>query len=147
MAQRPPRPGDDYDEFYGRPSGDRPASEKSVRSTRALLGLVGVLAVAAIALGVFALVSVGDDEGQDQADPGSERLLDLRMQVESLRERIGDLPGELAGGQEQPTEDTGQEDRLRDRIDELEDTVRDLGGSRGDGEGAQGTPSEPDAAP
>jgi hypothetical protein len=111
-----------------------------------LLGLVGVLAVVAIALGVLALVSVGDDEDQEQADPVTERL---QEQVESLRERIGDLPGELAGDQEeQPTEDTGQEGELRDRIDELEDTVRELGG--GDGSGGEGTQDalpEPDAAP
>lgn len=145
MAQRPPRPDDDYNDFYGRPPGDRPASEKSVRSTRGLVGLVGVLAVAAIAIGVLALVSVGDDEGQDQADPETGRLQDLQMQVESLRERIGDLPGELAGDQEQPPEDTGQEEQLRDRIDELEDTVRDLG--RGGGEDTPSAPSVPDAAP
>lgn len=151
MAQRPPRPGDDYDDFYGRPPGDRPASERSVRSTRVLLGLVGVLAAVAVALGVLALVSVGDDEGQDQADPGSGRLQELQTQVESLRERISELPDELAGDrgdQQQPTEDTGQEDQLRDRIDELEETVRELrGGSGGEDEDTPSAPAEPDAAP
>ncbi|MGI8873621.1 MAG: hypothetical protein ACR2KP_04710, partial [Egibacteraceae bacterium] len=118
---------------------------------------------------VLALVSVGDDEGQDQADPETGRLQDLQMQVESLRERIGDLPGELAGDQEQPPEDTGPEDQLRDRIDELKGTVRDLGRGggeekqlrdrideledtvrnlgRGGGEDTPSAPSVPDAAP
>jgi len=123
---------------YDRPAGERPASERSVRSLRALLGVVGVLAVVAIVLGAIALVSVPEEQPREEDSAVTERLRELGGQLDSLRQRIGDLVGDRG----QPAPDTGQEEeRLRNRVDELENRVRELQ------DNVPSVPSLPDAVP
>ncbi len=129
---QPPRPPV-VEERYVAPAADPNAIllrlEDAVQSLRTGLMIVGVIAVAALGVAIYALMKDNDAGAGSSNDASAARVSQLDDRIDRLSRQVQDARSEARGN------DDGAE--LGDRVEALENTVKELADRPAPGDATQ----------